>query len=138
MEIQPKIELHQAEVDETDQSFFRLLVNNQSIRYMTVDPGIYSAEDTCLGPSLISLLPKFPPGDWNDGLVALDTKEGQGRPHFASLNQTQFPGVENTLSITGIYQLGENYKRAYMRLNVHYSMMLSSSNLLDFFGNSIH
>jgi hypothetical protein len=93
MDIQPRIELLQAEVDESDQSFFRLLVNNQSIKYITINPGIYLAEDMCFGPSLISILPKFPPGNWNDGLVALDAK---GRPYFASLNQTQFPGVKNT------------------------------------------
>lgn len=36
----PKIELLQAEVDENDQSFFRLLVNGLSIKYITVEPGI--------------------------------------------------------------------------------------------------
>ncbi|KAJ5155708.1 alpha-galactosidase A precursor [Penicillium capsulatum] len=94
MDNQPKIELLQAEVDENDQSFFRLLVNGLSIKYITVEPGIYSAEDMCFGPSLVSLLPKFPTGDWNDGLVAKDTKDG--RPHFAYANLTQFPGVQNT------------------------------------------
>jgi predicted Ser/Thr protein kinase len=90
---QPKIELLQAEVDENDQSFFRLLVDGLSIKYITVEPGIYSAEDMCFGPSLVSLLPKFPTGDWNDGLVAKDAKDG--RPHFACFNLTQFPGVQN-------------------------------------------
>ncbi|KAJ5881026.1 alpha-galactosidase A precursor [Penicillium subrubescens] len=81
MATQSKMEPLQAEVDESDQSFFRLLVNGPS-------------EDMCCRPSLISLLPKlFLPGDWNDGLVALDAK---GRPHFISLNQTQFPSVKNT------------------------------------------
>ncbi|KAJ5718498.1 alpha-galactosidase A precursor [Penicillium malachiteum] len=92
MDNQPKIELLQAEVDENDQSFFRLLVDGLSIKYITVEPGIYNAEDMCFGPSLVSLLPKFPTGDWNDGLVAKDT---DGRPHFACFNLTKFPGVQN-------------------------------------------
>lgn len=94
MDHQPKIELLQAEVDESDQSIFRLLVDGLSIKYVTVEPGIYSAEDMCFGPSLVSLLPKFPTGEWNDGLVAKDAKNG--RPYFAYVNQTRFPGVENT------------------------------------------
>ncbi|OJJ47933.1 hypothetical protein ASPZODRAFT_131545 [Penicilliopsis zonata CBS 506.65] len=49
----------------------------------------------CLfGPSLVSLLPEFPPGNWNDGLVAKDGKDG--RPYFASSNLTELPGVQNT------------------------------------------
>ncbi|KAJ5893172.1 alpha-galactosidase A precursor [Penicillium tannophilum] len=74
--------------------FFRLLVNGSSIKYITVEPGIYSAEDMCFGPSLVSLLPKLPTGDWNDGLVAKDPIDG--RPHFVRFNLTQFPGVQNT------------------------------------------
>lgn len=94
MDNQPRIELLQAEVDENDQSFFRLLVDGLSIKYITVEPGLYSAEDMCFGPSLVSLLPRFPTGDWNNGLVARDANDG--RPHFAYANRTQFPGVQNT------------------------------------------
>lgn len=94
MDNQPKIELLQAEVDENDQSFFRHLVDGRSIKYITVEPGIYSSEDMCFGPSLVSILPKLPTGDWNDGLVAKDAKDGQ--PHFAYCNLIQFPGVQNT------------------------------------------
>lgn len=89
----PKIELLQAEVDENDQSFFRLLVDGLSIKYITVEPGIYSAEDMCFGPSLASILPKLPTGDWNDGLVAKNAKDDQ--PYFVSFNLTQLPGVQN-------------------------------------------
>lgn len=94
MDNQPKIELLQAEVDENDQSFFRLLVHGRAIKYITVEPGIYSSEDMCFGPFLVSILPKLPTGDWNDGLVAKDAKDD--RPHFAYCNLTQFPGVQNT------------------------------------------
>lgn len=49
----------------------------------------------CFGPSrsLVSLLPQFSTGDWNDGLVAKDAKDGL--PHFAHVNLIQFPGVQN-------------------------------------------
>ncbi|KAI2787994.1 hypothetical protein POX_f08377 [Penicillium oxalicum] len=46
----------------------------------------------CFGPSLVSILPDLPPGDWNDGLV---TKDATGQAYFASVKLTQFPGVEN-------------------------------------------
>jgi hypothetical protein len=66
MNNQPIIELLQAEVDENDQSFCRVLVDGLSIKYITVEPGIYSAEDMYFDPSLVSLLPKLPTGDLND------------------------------------------------------------------------
>ncbi|KAJ5443850.1 alpha-galactosidase A precursor [Penicillium daleae] len=109
MNNQPKIELLQAEVDENDQSFFRLLVDSRSIKYITVEPGIYSAEDMCFGPSLVSLLPKFPTGDWNDGLVAKDAKDG--RPHFPCVNLTRFPGVQNTWHSTYVDYLELSIER---------------------------
>ncbi|RAK99353.1 alpha-galactosidase A precursor [Aspergillus ibericus CBS 121593] len=94
MSRQPRIDLLQAEVDENDQSFFRLLVDGRSIKYITIEPGIYSAEDMCFGPSLISMMPELPSGNWNDGLIAKDPNDD--RPQFASVDLTQFPGVQNT------------------------------------------
>lgn len=91
---QPEIELLQAEVNENDESYFRVLVDGLVIKYITVEPGLYSSEDMCFGPSLVSLLPKFPPGDWNDGRVAKNPKDG--RPHFAHVSLTRFSGVQNT------------------------------------------
>lgn len=95
MQTQTKVELLQAEVDtENDEpSFFRLLVDGRTIKYITIEPGIYSQEDMCFGPSLISLLPDLPHGEWNDGLVARDAK---GQPHFARACRTSFPSVKNT------------------------------------------
>ncbi|RAK93326.1 alpha-galactosidase A precursor [Aspergillus costaricaensis CBS 115574] len=106
---QQQIELLQAEVDETDQSFFRLLVNGQSIKYITVEPGIYSTEDMCFGPSLVSILPDFPSGDWNDGLVSKDAKDNQ--PRFTSIKLTQFPGVQNIWHETHIDYLDLSVER---------------------------
>lgn len=88
-----KVEVLQTEVDENNQSFFRLRVDGRAIKYLTVEPGLYRAEDMRFGPSLLSILPDFPPGDWNDGLVARDTNSGQ--PFFARTSRTQFPSVRH-------------------------------------------
>ncbi|KAL4778619.1 hypothetical protein BJX76DRAFT_362564 [Aspergillus varians] len=87
----PNVEILQAEVDENDQSFFRLQVDGRTIKYLTIGPDLYNAEDMCFGPSLIPLLPDFPPGDWNDGLVARDPNNS--KPFFARASQTQFPSA---------------------------------------------
>ncbi|KAJ5161370.1 alpha-galactosidase A precursor [Penicillium capsulatum] len=94
MEGQPHIELLQAEVDQDDESYFRILVDGVSIKYIIVQASIYSVEDMCFGPSLVSILPKFPPGNWNDGLVARDPNDGQ--PHFVRACLTPFASVQNT------------------------------------------
>jgi hypothetical protein len=86
MHNQSKVMLLQAEVDEHDESFFRLLVDGRFVKYVTIESGLYTPEDMCFGPSLISLLPDLPPGDWNDGLVARDTNTGL--PHFARATRT--------------------------------------------------
>ncbi|KAH8425895.1 uncharacterized protein LDX57_003636 [Aspergillus melleus] len=91
---QMRIDLLQAEVDENDQSFFRLLVDGQTVKYIIIEPGIYSTEDMCFGPSLVSILPELPPGNWNDGLVAQDANDA--RPRFAYVRLTRYPGVRNT------------------------------------------
>lgn len=97
---QVNVELLQAEADEEDQSFFRLLVGNRHIKYVTINPGLYNVEDMCFGPSLVTLLPKLPAGDWNDALVAKN--EVNGQPYFAHAIRTNFPGVKNTWHKTSV------------------------------------
>ncbi|KAH8705027.1 hypothetical protein BGW36DRAFT_421604 [Talaromyces proteolyticus] len=92
MNSQPKIELLQAEADEDDDSFLRVLVDSQSIKYLTVEPGLYPTEDLCFGPMLHSILPQFPSGDWNDGLISRDQSTDQA--HFARVQRTSFPSVK--------------------------------------------
>lgn len=88
----PRIEFLEEEVNEDGQSFFRLLVDQRSIKYITIESGLYSVEDMCFGLILATILPDLPPGDWNDGLVA---KDESGRPHFARVCRTAFPSVES-------------------------------------------
>lgn len=93
MHNQPKLELLQAEADENGDSFFGLLVNGQTIKYLTIETGLYPMEDMCFGPSLVVILPELPPGDWNDGLVAKNPENGQ--PHFARAARTRFSGIKH-------------------------------------------
>lgn len=85
--------LLQAEVDDQDESYFRLLIDNH-VKYLTIPGNLWSSEDLCFSPSLLSLLPSFPPGDWNDGLVTKDPETGQA--HFVYTRKTAFAGVQNT------------------------------------------
>lgn len=87
----PDTRLLQASVDPEDQSEFRILVDRKSIKYLTIDPGLYDVDDICFGPSLVSMLPPLPPGDWNQGHISLNTLNG--RPHFARVIKVQLPAV---------------------------------------------
>lgn len=62
-----RLQLLQASVDPdaNGESEFRLLVNNKFVKYVNIDAGLFDPDDMCFGPTLISLLPEFPPGDWN-------------------------------------------------------------------------
>ncbi|PYH87903.1 hypothetical protein BO71DRAFT_489189 [Aspergillus ellipticus CBS 707.79] len=73
---QPKVELLQAEVDEDDRSFFRLLADGHAVKYITIDPGIYRTDDI--------------------GMMPWVMKDADNRPSFGSVKQTQFPAVLNT------------------------------------------
>lgn len=116
----PKIQLLQASVDEgDDESHFRFLVDGKFVKYVTVDPKLYTVDDMCFAPILISLLPPFPAGDWNDGHVKRDSKTSQ--PHFARMTRTQFPGVKHTWHATSVDHL-ELHMGRKLRLNVYEAM----------------
>ncbi|KAJ5462998.1 hypothetical protein N7475_007942 [Penicillium sp. IBT 31633x] len=92
MSNQRNITLLQAEADDEDESYFRILING-SIKYVTIAPGIWSTVDMCFGPSLASILPDLPTGEWNDGLV--DKHPETGEPYFVRATRTTFSGVGN-------------------------------------------
>ncbi|KAJ6185752.1 hypothetical protein N7519_007053 [Penicillium mononematosum] len=85
MQTQRDITLLQAEADNDDESYFRLLING-SVRYITIAQGIWSTDDMCFGPSLATILPDLPTGNWNDGLVAKHPETG--KPYFARAART--------------------------------------------------
>lgn len=107
MQTQRDITLLQAEADNDDESYFRLLING-SVRYITIAQGIWSTDDMCFGPSLATILPDLPTGNWNDGLVVKHPETG--KPYFARATRTSFPGVENTWHNTFVdyMDLGES------------------------------
>lgn len=87
----PKIQLLQASADPEGISEFRILVDGKSIKFLTIDHGLYDIDDLCFEPVFITLLPPLPSGDWNEGHISRDPETGL--PHFVRAIKTQFPGV---------------------------------------------
>lgn len=84
----------QASVDEEYESEFRMLVNQQYVKYITIDFGLYAVDDMCFGPSLCSLLAPFPPSDWNTARVSRDATTET--PQFVNISKTALPGIAKT------------------------------------------
>ncbi|KAM3513260.1 hypothetical protein MY11210_003126 [Beauveria gryllotalpidicola] len=84
--------LLQASVDLQDESEFRMLVDNQHVKYITIDGGLYSVDDMCFEPILTKILPPFPPGDWNMGRVSRDPLTGKA--HFASVSKEKLAEIQ--------------------------------------------
>ncbi|KAF1916784.1 hypothetical protein BDU57DRAFT_587687 [Ampelomyces quisqualis] len=78
-------------VDSEGQSEFRILVDRKFIKYLTIDPGLYDVSDMCFAPTLISMLPPLPPGDWNKGHISHDTSNVH--PHFTRIAKLPLPAV---------------------------------------------
>ncbi|KAL2167500.1 hypothetical protein VTG60DRAFT_1194 [Thermothelomyces hinnuleus] len=87
------IQLLQASIDPEGESDFRILVDNTYVKYLTIDAGIYDPEDMAFGPSLISLLPPLPPGNWNIGHIRMDPASQQA--HFAFTSSSPLPAITN-------------------------------------------
>lgn len=90
-EVSQAIQLLDASVDEDDESHFRFLYQGKWVKYVTIAPALFTAEDMCFEPSLIPLMPPFPAGDWNDGYIARNPEDGL--PYFARAVKTQLPGI---------------------------------------------
>jgi predicted Ser/Thr protein kinase len=72
------IKLLQASTDPDDISEFRLLVDDQHIKYVTVDPYIFDAIDLVFEPTLIDILqPLLPAGEWNHARIFQATSPGK-------------------------------------------------------------
>lgn len=87
------IELLHASIDAGVESHLRLLICGKHIKYLTIAAGTYEADDMGFAPTLRSILPPLPPGDWNDGYIARHPTSGD--PHFKTAVKTHFPGVQN-------------------------------------------
>lgn len=99
----PNIRVLQASVDEEMESEFRILVDNKFVKYITIEGGVYEVDDMCFGPTLVTLLPPFPPGDWNLGFVARDPDTR--KPCFSMVFTKELPGIISTWHPTRIDHL---------------------------------
>jgi predicted Ser/Thr protein kinase len=112
----PNIKVLHASVDPENESEFRILVNNKTVKYLTIDAGLYNVDDMCFSPMLIELLPAFPYGDWNEGLISRDATTGTA--YFAKVTKTNLPGIETTWHPVFIHHLELKIGRTY-RSNVY-------------------
>ncbi|PNS18855.1 Iron-sulfur clusters transporter atm1, mitochondrial [Sphaceloma murrayae] len=73
------MEILQCSVDHDDESEFRVIVDGDAVKHITIDNGVYNPDDMCFAPAIESLTPTPLPGDWNQGRVS---KEDDGSPHW--------------------------------------------------------
>ncbi|TKA23430.1 hypothetical protein B0A50_07306 [Salinomyces thailandicus] len=114
--MEPKTRVLQACIDDDDgdESYFRVLINGVAIKYITIPPGIFSVDDMCFSPVLMTLLPPFPPGDWNDAYVSQDPQSGL--PYYKTLTKRAWPAITSTWHATTVdyleLDLGFKWKSA--------------------------
>lgn len=108
-------QLLQASADEATESDFRMLVDG-SVKHITINPWIYDISDMCFGPSLISLLPPFPSGDWKSAHVSRDPATGQ--PRFESVSNEAGPSIQTSWHRTTVDYLHLKLGRK-LRSNVY-------------------
>ncbi|KAL9099212.1 MAG: hypothetical protein Q9163_005255 [Psora crenata] len=89
-----RLEMLAASIDENDESHFRFLVDHRSFKYITIDVGLYDVDDMAFAPVLLTLLPVFPPGDWNVGRISKNPENGQ--PFFSETTRESLPGIRHT------------------------------------------
>jgi serine/threonine protein kinase len=116
------IKLLQASADPDDISEFRLLVDHQHIKYVTIDPYIFDDMDVIFEPTLIEILrPLLPAGDWNHARIFQATsseKPSSGKAEVQVETSTQVqPGILNTWHSLAIDYL-ELEAGSHLRSNV--------------------
>jgi predicted Ser/Thr protein kinase len=97
------LQLLQASVDPEDDSYLRFLIDGRNVKYITIAPGVFAADDMCFGPSIARLLPAIPTGDWNFGYIARDPQTSQ--PYFAQAITRAMKGIKNVWHPTKVDHL---------------------------------
>jgi hypothetical protein len=108
--------MHKASVDPEGNSEFWVLIDNTSVKYITINAGLYSVYEMCSGPSLIALLPRLPLGRWKQARVGHDFTTG--RAGFTEVLDTSLPGVTSRWHPTRIDHLDLQYGKK-LRSNVY-------------------
>ncbi|KAF1918832.1 alpha-galactosidase A precursor [Ampelomyces quisqualis] len=108
------IKLLQASADPDDISEFRLLLDHQHIKYVTVDPYIFDNMDLIFEPTLIEiLLPLLPAGDWNHAHIFRASS-----PEKSSSDNTEVQ-VETSIQVQpGILGIWHSLAIDYLELEV--------------------
>lgn len=112
----PNILVLQASVDPEAISEFRVLVDNKFVKYITIDAGLFGRDEMCFGPSLISLLPPLPPGDWTTGRISRNLKTGEA--HFSAVSKSHLQGITKNWHSTQVDHL-ELHEERKLRSNVY-------------------
>jgi hypothetical protein len=89
----PTVEILNQEIDREGKtpSYYRMLVNEESFKYITIDPKIYEADELCFPPILLGKLPPFPAGDWNYGRISQTAENPTA--FFAETSRKAFPSI---------------------------------------------
>lgn len=88
----PKVEMLQASINENEESHFRFIDDQNSIKYITISAGLYNVDDMAFAPVLLPRLLVFPLGDWNVGRISKNPNDGQ--PFFSEATRESLPGVQ--------------------------------------------
>ncbi|TGJ83157.1 hypothetical protein E0Z10_g5617 [Xylaria hypoxylon] len=104
------------DINGKDEDKYRMLLDGKHVKYITVKPGVFPKNHRTFATGLIEILPPFPPGDWNEGLISnhLLTE----RPVFSRTTKSNLAGVENLWHYTEIDHL-ELKKVDCMRQHIH-------------------
>ncbi|KAL2067699.1 hypothetical protein VTL71DRAFT_15795 [Oculimacula yallundae] len=87
-----RIQILNQEIDCDGPSFYRVLVDKQHFKYLTIDPNIYEVDDMCFPPKLLTLLPPFPAGNWNFGLIS--KTEEHPTPFFVEMSRKEYASIQ--------------------------------------------
>lgn len=95
---------------------YRFLVAGKHVKYVVIDGNVVPQEDRAFGPALIPQLPKFPPGNWNDGHISKDQVSGEAA--FTYAEHVQLEGIQHQWHPRVIDHL-ELTKVGWLRPNIH-------------------
>lgn len=114
---QQPLRLLQAEVDPDGGENYLRMLKGDRIKYFTIAPGLYALDDMCFEPAIITLLPPFPAGDWNEGFITRNSDDGA--PHFDKVIITNLPGIQNAWHDMKLDHLSLKYDPYMLSSGVH-------------------